>query len=124
MESIEELGERWHTVFRTLSDGTRRQIIGSLLEASPNRKLSLPEAANMPDYRLDPEMLHTNLVHNHLPIMAQAGFVKWEKEPFCVERGPRFEEVSAVILAIDTYEDFPQHLIDGCHFHEQNGVDQ
>jgi len=122
MESIEELGERWHSIFQALSAGVRRQIVGSLLETPADRSLSLPEAANPPDYRLDPELLKHNLVHNHLPMMARAGFIEWEREPFCVRRGPRFEEVAAVIEAIDSHEEFPQHLIDGCHFHDQNGV--
>lgn len=122
MESIEELGDRWHSIFRTLSAGVRRQMVGSLLEAPHDRTLSLPEAANLPDYRLDPELLQHNLVHNHLPMMERAGFIEWEREPFCVRRGPRFEEVAAVIKAIDSDDEFPQHLIEGCHFHEQNGV--
>jgi hypothetical protein len=122
MESVEELRKRWRRIFQTLSAGTRRQIIGSLLEVPSDRKLSLPEAPNMPDYRLDPEKLQFNLVHNHLPMMANAGFVEWEQDPFWVKRGPQFEEVAAVIKAIDTYDDFPQQLIEGCHFHEQNRV--
>lgn len=121
---IEELGDRWYNIFKTLCAGPRRQIVGSLLEAPPERKLPLPEAANMPDYRLDPELLRTNLVHNHLPIMERAEFIDWKTEPFCVERGPRFEEVAAVLEAIDSADEFPDHLIEGCHFHEQNGVVQ
>jgi len=124
MESIEELGKRWETIHRVLQAGTRRRIIGSLLEAPPDRSLSLPEAANLPDYRIDPEKLHANLVHNHLPMMAGSEFVEWEEDPFTVRRGPRFEEVAAVILAIDDYDEFPDHLIDNCHFHEQNSVRQ
>lgn len=124
MESVEQLGSRWRLIFRTLTDGARRQIVGSLLEAPPDRWLSLPEAANIPDYRIDPERLRNNLVHNHLPLMEQAGFVEWTDEPFQVARGPRFEEVAAVILSIDEYDEFPAHLIEGCHFHEQNGVDR
>lgn len=119
MEPVEELGERWRRIYRVLTAGVRRQIIGSLLEVPPDRELSLPEAANMPDYRLDPEKLRGNLVHNHLPMMAEAGFVEWQKEPFSVKRGARFEEAAAVILAIDAYDDFPQHLKQGCHFHDE-----
>lgn len=123
MSSVEELGERWRNIFETLSSGTRRQIIGSLLENPPDRAVALPEGANLPEYRIDPETMYVNLVHCHLPMMERAGFIEWETEPFCVRRGPRFEEVAAVILAIDTYNEFPEHLIEGCHFHEQNGVD-
>lgn len=119
VESIEELGERWRRIYRTLVAAPRRQMIGSLLEADPDGALSLPEAANLPEYRVDPEQLYHNLVHDHLPMMERAGFIEWTEDPFCVERGPRFEEVAAVILAIDEYEDFPNHLVSGCYFHDR-----
>lgn len=118
MDSLEELGERWRLIFRTLTISTRRRIIGSLLEVPPDRKISLPEAANLPGHRVDPEVLTTNLVHEHLPLMERAGFIEWEREPFCVGRGPRFEEPAAVLLAIDEYEEFPEHLLERCYFHE------
>lgn len=121
MYSIEELGERWHQIFRILAAGPRRQTIGSLMEAPPDRTLSLPEAANMPDYRLDPEQLKHDLVHHHLPMMGQPGFIEWEQEPFSVKRGPKFEEVAAVIEAIASYDDLPQQLRRGCHFFEEHG---
>jgi hypothetical protein len=123
MDSIEELGKRWETIFQTLVSGTRRQIVGSLLEAHPDEEQQLPEAANLPDNRIDPVTLHSNLVHNHLPMMANAGFIEWTERPFCVRRGPRFEEVAAIIMAIDSYDEFPQHLIDGCHFHGREVMD-
>jgi hypothetical protein len=122
IESIDELGRRWQMIFEVLSVGTRRRIIGSLIEVAPGRKLSLPEAANIPDHRIDPEALRTTLVHEHLPMMTRAGYIDWEQEPFRVWRGPRFEEAAGVILAIDDYDEFPQHLIEGCYFHDQERV--
>lgn len=121
---IEALGEQWYAIFQTLAAGTRRQIIGSLLEVQPDRELELPEAANLPNYRIDPETLQTNLVHNHLPMMAEAGFVEWGRDPFYVKQGPRFDEVAAVILAIDAYDEFPDHLIEDCYFHNTEVVDR
>jgi hypothetical protein len=124
MESIEALAERWHLIFRTLTAGPRRQILGSLLEVPPDRSLSLPEAANMPDYRIDPETLRQELVHRHLPLMAKAGFVEWERDPFEVRRGPAFDDVAAVLLAIVDYDDFPEHSIQGCYFFERSEVNR
>lgn len=121
-DSIEELGKQWRGIYETLTEGPRRQIIGSLLESPPDQPVSLPEAANMPEYRLDPEELQLDLVHHHLPLMAEYGFIEWEKTPFTVKRGQRFEEVAAVLLAIDTYDEFPQHLIEGCYFHDREEV--
>ena len=123
MDSPEELGKRWRYVFKTLESVVRRQIVGALLEAPDDRALSLPEAANMPEYRLDPEQLQADLIHQHLPLMAEEGFIEWQREPFSVRRGPNFEDVAAVLLAIDDYPEFPSHLIEGYHFFEQNLVD-
>jgi len=122
MDDIEALGRRWRGIYRVLSEAPRRQIIGSLLEASPDQSLRLPEAANIPEYRLDPEVLQLNLVHHHLPLMEEYDFIEWQRTPPSVKRGPAFQEVAAVLLAIDTYEEFPQHLVEGCYFHEQNQV--
>ncbi|MFC6615306.1 hypothetical protein ACFQAS_10140 [Halopenitus salinus] len=124
MKSIEELGERWHRIFRTLAAGPRRQLIGALMESPPERSLSLPEAANMPDYRLDPERLTHDLVHHHLPMMERAGFIEWRREPFEASRGDRFEEIAAVLEAIASYEDLPQRLRTGCHLFEKIGGDR
>lgn len=121
MDSIEELAKQWRGIYETLTAAPRRQIIGSLLEAPPDRVLSLPEAANMPEYRLDPEELQLNLVHHHLPLMAEYGFIEWQNTPLAVERGPAFEQVAAVLQAIDAYDDFPQYLVEGCYFHGQDG---
>lgn len=122
MDSIESLADRWRMIYRTLASGTRRQLIGSLLEVGPEQSLSLPEAANSPEYRLDPELLSANRTHEHLPLMAQGKFVEWESDPFRVARGPRFEEVANVLLAVDKHDGIPDHLIEGCYFHGEQPV--
>ncbi|WP_336326332.1 hypothetical protein [Halovenus sp. HT40] len=122
MDSIEALADRWRLIYRTLESGTRRQVVGSLLEADPEQSLPLPEAANSPEYRLDPELLRTNLLHEHLPMMEAQGFIEWGTDPFCVARGPRFEEVASILLAVDQYEEMPDHLIEGCYFHGKSSV--
>jgi hypothetical protein len=122
MESVKALADRWRLIYRTLASGTRRQLIGSLLEADPEQSLPLPEAANSPEYRLDPDLLTMNLTHEHLPMMADGQFIEWEDDPFRVARGPRFEEVAEVLLAVDRSDGIPDHLIEGCYFHGERPV--
>ncbi len=122
MKSIEDLADRWRLIYRTLASGTRRQLVGSLLEADAEQSLPLPEAANSPEYRLDPMLLMTNLKHEHLPMMVDASFIEWDEESSRVWRGSRFDEIGRVLLAIDNYDNIPQHLIEGCYFHGK-GVD-
>ncbi|RXK51392.1 hypothetical protein [Halorientalis pallida] len=111
-----EMISRWDAVFRAVSAEQRRQVVVNLLESSPDPALSLPQAAN-PTYLLDdPERLPTELIRNHLPLPAEEGFVEWDREPVCVERGPRFEEVATVFEALHANTDhIPPQLPHGCH---------
>lgn len=105
----------WDQLFAALSAEPRRQIIVSLLEAPPDRQLSLPEAANPPYALMDPEQLYVELVHSHLPVLADGDYVEWDSEPLRVERGPNFEEAAVVFQALhDTASDIPDRLVHGC----------
>lgn len=114
-EQKETMIGRWNTVFGTLTAEPRRQIIVALMEAPPERALSLPEAAN-PSYLLrDPERLTIELVNAHLPALADADLVRWEQSPLTVSRGPAFEEAAIVFEALHRCaEDIPPRLAEGC----------
>ncbi|WP_436910255.1 hypothetical protein [Halosimplex marinum] len=110
-----EMIERWNRVFGSLTAEPRRQMVVALMEAPPDRELSLPEAANPPYLLRDPEELYTDLVHSHLPALAEDGFVEWEREPLRVRRGPAFEEVAAVFEALHAHADeIPSQLTESC----------
>jgi hypothetical protein len=70
---------------------------------------------------LDPERLYTELVHEHLPLMAAEGFVSWDREPLRVARGPNFEEIAVVIETLQSNaEAIPPQLVAGCQRLEQH----
>lgn len=95
-------------------------VIYSLMDAPDDRRLPLPEAAMAPQTSLDHERLSVRLQHHHLPQLADAGYVRWEREPFCVQRGPYFEEVERLFdLIHDSIDRFPDSLIDGCEIYEE-----
>lgn len=106
---------RWSTVFRTFGALPRRQIVDSLLHAPPDREMLLPEAANSPDQRRDPSALYVELIHIHLPRMAEAGFIEWEKDPLRVWRGHNFDEVGSVMEAVQSYDEYSEPLRQECH---------
>jgi len=107
--------ERWNTVFRALAAEPRRQLVVSLMEAPPDRELSLPEAANPPYLLHDPETLYSELLHSHLPILEDAGLIEWRREPLCAKRGPQFDEVASVIDSIHgNAAELPPALREGC----------
>ncbi|QLH84122.1 hypothetical protein [Halosimplex pelagicum] len=114
-ERAAEMIERWNRVFGSLAAEPRRQMVVALMEAPPGRELSLPEAANPPYLLRDPEKLYLDLVHSHLPALAEHGFVEWDREPLRVRRGPSFEEVATVFEALQEHADeIPPQLSESC----------
>ena len=108
-------GTEWDRVFTALAAEPRRQLVFSLVDAQPRQAVSLPEAAVSPASGTDLDALRAHLVHRHLPLLADGGFVQWDREPFHARRGPRFQDVAAVIEALTgNPEPIPNHLVDAC----------
>lgn len=106
--------ERWDRGFELLSSHPRRQIIVSLLDVSEDRSLSLPEAAFPSIASADLTRVEIELKHQHLPMLADAGYVQWDATPFRVSRGPRFEEIGAVMqVLLTSTEQLPDTLSRG-----------
>lgn len=47
MNSVEALAHRWQSSYRTPESGTRRQVIGSSLEADPEQSLPRPATVSL-----------------------------------------------------------------------------
>jgi hypothetical protein len=115
LENGIQVTERWDQVFRAISAEPRRQIVVSLLDRPSGESVPLPERAVNPNVPADPGELRLELVHNHLPMLADLGFVEWEKDPFVASRGPRFDEVAVVFDALQSFAtDIPDSLVMGC----------
>lgn len=97
--------DRWDQFMYLLSAQPRRQIVVSLMEAPEGRQLSLPEAAITPAVSVEAERDEIELHHRHLPLLADAGYVRWTAEPFRVQRGPRFDEPATVMRALLSADD-------------------
>lgn len=107
--------ENWDNLFEILSAQPRRMILISLLEEPKERRLPLPEAAVHSDEPPDPESLSIILQHTHLPKLEEAGYVRWERDPFCVQRGPHFEEVATILRwVLRSPEEFSPRLGSDC----------
>ncbi|WP_255151269.1 hypothetical protein [Halorarius halobius] len=107
--------ERWDRVFEAASAEPRRQLIVSLMDADPEGSVLLPASAMNPNVPMDPDRLRTELYHQHLPLLAERGFIEWETEPMRASRGERFEEVAVVFEALhSTATEIPDSLVVGC----------
>ncbi|WP_226008304.1 DUF7344 domain-containing protein [Natrinema salinisoli] len=111
--------DRWNQLHEALADESRRMVIFSLLDVPEERRLPLPEAAESPNTSIDSKSLNIQLEHHHLPKLADAGYIRWERDPFCVQRGPRYEEVEIISKQIiDSLDHLPKTLIYGCEILE------
>jgi len=107
--------DRWNAVFTALSAEPRRQIVAALNDIPSTNRVLLPEAAMSPTVESDSERLTVALRHQHLPLLADGGFVEWSEEPFRAARGPRFEEVAVVLDLLQTHAGrVPDALVYGC----------
>lgn len=112
--------DRWNQLHEALADESRRMVIYSLLDVPKERRLPLPEAALSPNISRNSKDLKIQLEHHHLPKLADAGYIRWERDPFCVQRGPRYEEVEIVFKqTIDSLDQLPKTLIRGCEVLEK-----
>jgi hypothetical protein len=49
--------------------------------------------------------LEVELYHCHLPKLARAGFVTWDREGGSIEQGPRFDEIEPMLGLLDENAD-------------------
>lgn len=107
--------DRWDQLFDVLSAEPRREIVNSLLDAPPDRRLPLPEAAESPNQSMSSGTLAIKLQHHHLPKLADAGYIRWEPDPFCVQRGPHFAEPAFIVEKVfESVDEIPNPLIKNC----------
>ncbi len=104
------------TAFDLLHDRRRRAVLTVLNET--DRRLSVTELANKIAIRendpRDPsahsENVRLSLIHVHLPKLADANVVRYDRERPTVEPGPLFEQTLSHLPASDT-EKFAPHLV-------------
>jgi len=89
--------------FEALADTHRRRLLVSLLEHNPQEKLPIPEGVYLGEK--DVADLKVEMLHIHLPKLAEAGFIRWEPGTRSVVKGPAFDEIRPLLELLDTYAD-------------------
>lgn len=110
-----EWAERWDQLFDVLSAEPRREIIKSLVDVPQERRLPLPGAAESPNQSMDAETFEVELRHHHLPKLAEQGYVRWDRERFCVQRGHNFAEPAFIMeTVLESADEVPESLVANC----------
>lgn len=94
--------EVFNALYRALGKPERRRILFRLLESNPNDGLFIPEDIHVGETELS--QLHIELVHVHLPMLEEAGLIRWNRDAEHLSRGPNFADVGDVITAISEHD--------------------
>lgn len=90
--------ELYSELFRCLGHPTRRRILFELLDRDPQAALNAPDDVHVGGEDLD--RLKSALTHNHLPVLVEAGFIRWDREAGEVHHGPKFVHVQDLLTSI------------------------
>lgn len=89
----------------------RRRVLFALLRersGSSGRRRSSESGARVEVGSLNDSgttMSSVDVYHNHLPKLADPGFVSWDRENGVVATGPRFEDIEPLLALLDDNED-------------------
>lgn len=96
------------TVFRSLNDHSRRQILEALRKRNPRQGAEFSTAEFLPNGE-DRDSVEVQLRHTHLPLLDDAGFIDWNAEMGTITRGPKFEEIEPMLgLMADHQDELPE----------------
>ncbi|MFC4438841.1 MULTISPECIES: helix-turn-helix domain-containing protein [Natrialbaceae] len=86
-----------------LANKYRRRLLISLLDHTPQNDARIPPDIHVEDEDL--ENLKIQMVHRHLPKLEDAGFIIWDRETNEVRKGPRFDEIRALLQLMRDHTD-------------------
>jgi predicted transcriptional regulator len=94
-------------LFGVLSHPHRRRILRTIAEANPRQIDEFTPEEFGADGR-DLDRFRLELYHVHLPKLADAGYIDWDRSAGTVCRGPNYEEIEPTLdLLLDHEEDLP-----------------
>lgn len=87
-------------IFDMLSVRHRRLILLSLKEGGVKTEADLLVRGMN-----DPEDVGVGLNHQHLPKLAEAEYIEWDRDTGEISRGPRFGEIEPLLTLIEQHAD-------------------
>ena len=97
-------GAELNRVFDALRHPHRRRILLALDGHNPRTGDELTRE-ELSDTGEDRNRLMTKLVHVHLPKLADAGYITWERDGHVIERGPNYGDIGPVITLLRNHQD-------------------
>ncbi|WP_435064478.1 DUF7344 domain-containing protein [Halobaculum sp. EA56] len=85
-------------LLEVVCDARRRRVLYELLDAEGEAAVAVPEGVVPGSAGRDDRILFE---HVHLPKLADAGLITWDREAGTVGRGPAFDEVRPLLEALE-----------------------
>lgn len=91
-------------IFDMLSHPYRRRTLTMIGEHNPRGgdEFTMAELAASDG---DLGVFTHELYHNHLPKLADAGYIEWDREIDVIRRGPRFADIAPLISLVQRHAD-------------------
>jgi hypothetical protein len=89
--------ERLDCVFDALAHKYRRKVLVAVLEQHPQADDDIQIPADVPLEGEDMAACEVAMTHNHLPKLADHGFIDWDRDSNTVRKGPHFEEIRPLL---------------------------
>lgn len=97
-------------VVDALAHRYRRRLLVALCEHNPQdatdtqgAEEALGAVEDVGD--VDPELIETELVHNHLPKLEEFGFIRWNDETGEISRGPNWDDIEPLLRLLRDHEE-------------------
>jgi hypothetical protein len=92
-------------LFDALGHSYRRAVVAAVVAQSPDAVTVDPEAAVAAASDDAPDALGDALYHVHLPKLAAAGYIDWDRDASRVAPGPRFDELQPFVDLLGRHPD-------------------
>lgn len=87
-------------ILGVLSNRHRRLILLSLKHGRAETKADVMIRGGS-----EQEAVERQLIHNHLPKLAEAGYINWSRGTGEISKGPQFEEIEPLLELIEAHAD-------------------
>lgn len=91
-------------MFDVLAHPHRRRILTNVGERNPHSGDELTTTV-LADSNGDQSVVTRELYHSHLPKLADAGYIEWDREDDVIRRGDRFAELAPLISLMQKHAD-------------------
>lgn len=103
--SQENRGTVWENHLSALADPYRRQLLVALLERSPQDDGDIDPLNAITYTDTKTETLRTELVHSHLPKLANLGYIDWDRDRGKLNTGSNWDEIVPLLRLIHGHQD-------------------